>query len=152
MKRLLIAALALMSLTVQAKTKPEPKPSVPAKMGDPLAVWLKDAGFAQLYAQALGKSPVNNKNSWVYKDIGLGPSEAFAGQNANTWLRMATCASTLKPQCRANHIEIFYDIQNQEFYAYLTMGNRAGWVGAVRGPTSLEQKFFVPLLTAKDIR
>ncbi len=123
-----------------------------AKAGDPMATWFKDPSFKKLYAQALANSPANHRNSWIYKDIGLTASEAIAGQNANTWIRMSTCASKQKTPCRLNHIEVFYDPVNQELYAFLTMGSRVGWIGGVRGPTSLEQKFFTPLLTAREIR
>jgi hypothetical protein len=142
MKRLLfILALTLSTFTARA-----------AQEGDSMAIWLKDPAFKKLYSQALTHSPANHKNSWVYKDAQLGLSVAIPGRNANRWIRVATCASKLKTQCRLNHIEVFYDAVNQELFAYLTMGSRVGWIGGVRGPTSLEQKFFTPLLTARDIR
>jgi hypothetical protein len=138
---LTIAALILTSINVHA-----------AKEGDSMAIWLKDPAFKKLYSQALANSPANHKNSWVYKDAQLALSVAIPGQNANTWIRVATCASQQKNQCRLNHIEVFYDAVNQELFAFLTMGSRVGWIGGVRGPTSLEQKFLTPLLTARDIR
>jgi hypothetical protein len=141
MKTLLTLAITVACLNAQA-----------AQVGDPVATWFKDAGFKKLYRQALKNSPASQSSSWVYKDIGLVKSQATAGQNGNTWIRLATCASKVKMQCRLNHIEIFYDAENQELFAYLTMGSRVGWLGGVRGPTSLEQKFFTPLLTAKAIK
>jgi hypothetical protein len=142
MKRLLIIiALTCSAFAAQA-----------AQVGDPMARWLKDPAFKKLYSQALANSPANHTNSWVYKDAQLGASVQIPGQNANQWVRVATCASRLKTQCRLNHIEVFYDAVNQELYAYLTLGSRVGWIGGVRGPTSLEQKFFTPYLTAKEIR
>jgi hypothetical protein len=122
------------------------------KAGDPASKYFKDPAFKKLYAQALGKSPANRNNSWVYKDIRIAPSKAIAGQNGNTWMHLSTCASTSEVQCRANHIDVFYDAENQELFAYLTLGSRVGWMGNARGPTSLEQKFFTPYLTAKEIR
>jgi hypothetical protein len=145
MKRFLIALIALLAVAAF------PVQAAP-KAGDSFETWLKDATFKALYSQALANSPVNHKNSWIFKDMGLAPSEAIAGQNANTWVRLSTCASKVKLQCRLNHIQIFYDVANQEFFAFLSIGSHVGWMGATRSPTSLEQKFFTPYLTAKDIR
>jgi hypothetical protein len=140
-----IALLSYLSLaTFAAHSAPQ--------AGDAVASWLKDPAFKKLYVQALGKSPANRNNSWVYKDIRIAPSKAIVGQNANTWVHLSTCASTDKAQCRVNHIDVFYDAENQELFAYLTLGSRVGWMGNARGPTSLEQKFFTPYLTAKEIR
>jgi hypothetical protein len=145
MKYCLIVLLA--SLTLAAQTA-----HAAPKAGDSAAAWFKDPAFKKLYAKALGKSPANRNNSWVYKDIRIAPSKSISGQNANTWIQLSTCASTDKAQCRANHIDVFYDAENQELFAYLTLGSRVGWMGNARGPTSLEQKFFTPYLTAKEIR
>jgi hypothetical protein len=142
MKRWLMVLLAFTAFSVQAAPK----------AGDSFATWMKDAHFQKMLTLALANSPVNHKNSWVFKDMGLAPSEAIAGQNANTWVRVSTCANKLKLQCRLNHLEIFYDVANQEFFAFLSIGSRVGWMGATRNPTSLEQKFFTPYLTAKEIR
>jgi hypothetical protein len=122
-----------------------------AKSGDSFAVWVKTPAFNKLYGKALGKSPVNHPNSWVYRDIGLAKSTSFAGENGNTWTHLITCSSKNAAQCRQNHIDVFYDEQNKELFAYVTLGNRVGWVGSMRSPTSLEQKFFAPYLTAKSI-
>jgi hypothetical protein len=126
--------------------------SATPQTGDSFASWLKDLRFKALYTEALRHSPANHRDSWVYKDIGLAPSQAIAGQNGNTWVRMSTCSSKEPIACRSNHIDIFYDPQNQELFAFITLGSRVGWVGNVRGPTSLEQRFFTPYLTAKQIR
>ncbi len=142
MRTLVLTLLTFASIATQAA------PSA----GEPASVWFKDRTFKKLYAQALGKSPANRNNSWVYKDIRLAPSKAIAGQNANTWVHLVTCSSMDKVQCRSNHIDVFYDVENQELFAYLTLGSRVGWMGNARGPTSLEQKFFTPYLTAKEIR
>jgi hypothetical protein len=141
MKPLLISLLTCFAINAHA-----------AQAGDSMAAWLKDPSFKKLYTLSLKNSPAAQGNSWVYKDIGLVKSEAIAGQNANTWIRVSTCASKVKMQCRLNHIEVFYDEVNQELFAFLSLGSRVGWIGGVRGPTSLEQKFFTPLLTAREIR
>jgi hypothetical protein len=158
----IIACNLLLTLTVYAKTPPPPHatqsskalpvPSKPPQAGDAMSVWLKDAAFKKLYAQSLKKSPLSNDSNWAYKDIGLGPSQAFAGPNAETWVRVSTCGSLVKAQCRLKHIEIFYDVENQMMFAYLRLGSRVGWLGNDRGPTSLEQRFFEPLLTANALQ
>ena len=122
-----------------------------AVAGDPMAAWLKDTAFKKLYSQALGKSPASHKGSWAYKDIGIAPSKAIAGQNANTWVLLTTCASKTPASCRASYIDVFYDAENKELFAYVTLGNRVGWIGNDRPPTSLEQNFFTSHLTAKKL-
>jgi hypothetical protein len=141
---LTVACVCLSLATSVAQAAPKP--------GDAAVNYFKDPAFKKLYAKALGKSPGNSKNSWVYKDIRIAPSTVIAGQNANTWVHLSTCASNDKAQCRVNHIDVFYDAENQELFAYLTLGSRVGWMGNARGPTSLEQKIFTPYLTAKEIR
>ena len=148
----LLACLLACFCALTAPLAQANKTAKPTQAGDPMSVWLKDAAFKKLYTAALKTSPAGHSNSWVYKDIGLAKSQALAGQNGNTWIKLATCASKLKTQCRSNHIDVFYDAQNQELFAYLTLGSRVGWMGNVRGPTSLEQKFFTPLLTARDLQ
>lgn len=145
MKRWPIALAALATLATSAVR------AAPAA-GDAVSMWLKNAEFKKLYSKALAKSPVNHSKSWVYQDIGLAPSKAIAGQNSNTWVQLTTCGSKTIAICRSSHIDIFYDVQNQELFAYLSLGNRVGWIGGERGPTSLEQKFLTPYLTAKEIR
>jgi hypothetical protein len=151
---LITATLVLIDTSAYAKktanntTTPAPV-QLQAQIGDPVGVWLKDPAFKKLYIKALGKSPVTHSNSWAHKDIGLAPSQAFVGQNANTWIRLSTCSNNItKRFCRLNHIDIFYDVENQQLFAYLRLGGRVGWIGNERIPTSLEQKFFQPLLTA----
>ena len=122
-----------------------------AVIGDSVATWFKDKTFRTLYEQALGRSPVNSPNSWVYKDAGIAPSMAITGQNANTWVRLSTCASKNKlPECRLNHIDVFYDPATSNVFGYLSIGNRQGWIGAPRAPTSMEQKFLL-LHTTRDL-
>lgn len=118
-----------------------------AHVGDTFAQWLKDPVFKAKYAKLVENSPIVSQNSWLFKDAKLQVSQSFKGQNDNTWVHTSTC-STEKSACRFNHIDIFYDVNNQQIFAYLTLGNRVGWMGK---PTPLEKAFFTPYLTAKTI-
>ena len=146
-------AIALLGLASGAysqtsNTQVKPKLANTPAIGAPVAAWMRNPAMMALYKKALGSSPANAPNSWVYKDAGLAQSTAIAGQNANTWVRLTTCASKNKlTECRLNHIDVFYDPAAGELYAYLSLGNRQGWLGAPRPPTNLEQKFFTQHLT-----
>lgn len=113
------------------------------KVGDSFAVWVTNPAFKKLYVKALEKSPINHASSWVFKDAKLANSTSIEGQNGNNWLRLSTCSNPkVASECLHNRIDIFYDAQNEQLFAYLRTGNRVGWIGAPRNPISLEQKFF----------
>lgn len=117
-----------------------------AQTGDRFAAWIQTPDFKAKYTALLNKTPISGDNSWAYKDANLGLSTTFAGQTANAWIHTSTCATTTA--CAANHIDVFYDPKNQRLFAYLTLGNRVGWMGK---PLPSEQAFFTPHLTAKSL-
>ena len=137
-----IMAVALTCLVLSQNALAQKPLATAPKVGDAVSVWFKDKTFNELYKQALGRSPANSPKSWVFTDAGIAPSMPITGQNANTWVRLSTCASKNNiAQCRLNHVDVFYDPPSGELFGYLSLGNRQGWVGAPRAPTSMEQKF-----------
>jgi hypothetical protein len=145
-----IPAQAYTPTAIKAATS---KPAHPVA-GDAVAIWFKDPAFKKLYQQTLKNSPIGygKGGAWVHKDIGLFPSKAFTGANAEQWVRLTTCASTLKMPCRLSHIEVFYDAEHQTLFAFLRLGGRVGWLGNERTPTSIEKSFLEPLLTADELK